>query len=185
VPFLRVKNVPLWNKRATVHVSVSLWPSVSSHLHYCYSLSLSLSVPYVIGRRYSKRIDCDVHQHVLVRYGRSLSAGIITSPLARSQSAFCAFEMRHSNDIHCSVIINVTVTETAHWMAGSNHDTVMCPKYFKEKEGLFGYGGEGGFWRNVGLSASCIQCPNPTAALRNTWKEPKTATRSYLPVYYS
>ena len=113
--FLAWKNVPLWNKPATVHLSVSLWPSVSSHLHCCYSLSLSLSlsVPYVIGRRCSKRIDRDVHQHVLARYGHSLSVGIITSPLARSQSTFCAFEMRHSNDIYCSVIINVTVTETA------------------------------------------------------------------------
>jgi hypothetical protein len=60
--------------------------------------------------------------------------------------------MRHSSDIHCCVIINVT----AQWMAGSNHDTAMCPKYLKAKGGLFRYGGEGGFWRNVGLSASSI-----------------------------
>jgi hypothetical protein len=33
--------------------------------------------------------------------------------------------------IHFSVIINVTVAETAQWMAGSNHDTVTCPKYLK------------------------------------------------------
>jgi hypothetical protein len=64
--------------------------------------------------------------------------------------------MRHSNDIHCTVIINVTVIETAQWMAGSNHDTVMCSKYLKAKGGSFRYGGEGGFWRNVGLSARCI-----------------------------
>jgi hypothetical protein len=113
-------------------------------------------VPYVIGRRCSNRIDRDVHQRVLLRYGQSLSARIITSPLARSESAFCAFEMRHSDDIHCCVIVSVTVVETAQWMAGSNHDTVMCPKYLKAKGGLFHYGGEGGFWRNFGLSVSCF-----------------------------
>jgi len=52
--------------------------------------------------------------------------------------------MRHSNDIHFSVMISVTVAETAQWMVGSNH-TIMCPKYLKAMGGLFRYGGEVGF----------------------------------------
>lgn len=122
---------------------------------------LSLSVLYVIGRRCSKRTDRDVHHRVLVRYGQSLSAGIITSPLAGSQSAFCAFEMRHTNDIHCSVTINVIVTETAQWTAGSNPDTVMCPKYLNAKRGRV-------LAKRRSFGELHCQRPNPTATLRNT-----------------